>query len=257
MKLKNFYTYYFIVMIRTKYEVKRRTENVSVEAYAEFEDNITYTYSNYNEIYGYFSRYKFTDFWTDFWNEYNCKLKCHSKYYLQISSDTDCLFFGKFLVSTMDISERGGEPSLSVTQSFDEIGSPIEEINRILRDPMSFEKIKVCVAMEIKFFLSQSLDPLEYLRHRSVYAISEEIMGRPLTDYEREQLEDLGTDYDGIPKPVESPFTNDKCCICLTEKPEIVLVPCLHKSVCLQCEEKGKLTKCPTCRHTITKKIKI
>ena len=246
-------------MIRTKYEVKRRTENVSVEADAEFEDDITYTFSNYNEIYGYFSRYTFTDFWTDFWNEYNCKLRCHSKYYLQISSDTGCLFFGKFLVSTMDISERGEEPSLSAIQSFDERGSPIEEINRILRDPMSFEKVKVCVAMEIKFFLYQSLDPLEYLRHRSVYEISEEIMGRPLTDHERELIDER---YDeGIETafscPVETLFTNDKCCICLTEKPDIILVPCLHKTVCLQCEERGKLTKCPTCRLEITKKIKI
>ena len=251
-------------MIRKKYEVKRRTENVSVEAYAEFEDDITYTYSNYNEIYGFFSRYTFTDFWADFY-EYNCKLRCHSKYYLQISSDTGCLFFGKFLVSTMDISERGEEPSLSVTQSFDEIGSPIEEINRILRDPMSFEKVKVCVAMEIKFFLSQSLDPLEYLRHRSVYEISEEIMGRPLTEYEREQIGDLQyhpTDSDteepaAFSCPVETLFTTDKCCICLTEKPDIILFPCLHKTVCLQCEERGELTKCPTCRLKITKKIKI
>ena len=252
-------------MIRTKYEVKRRTENVSVEADAEFEDDITYTFSNYNEIYGYFSRYTFTDFWTDFWNEYNCKLRCHSKYYLQISSDTGCLFFGKFLVSTMDISERGEEPSLSAIQSFDERGSPIEEINRILRDPMSFEKVKVCVAMEIKFFLYQSLDPLEYLRHRSVYEISEEIMGRPLTEYEREQIDDLqyhsndsGTEEPAaFSCPVETLFTTDKCCICLTEKPDIILFPCLHKTVCLQCEERGKLTKCPTCRLKITKKIKI
>ena len=250
-------------MIRTKYEVKRRTENVSVEADAEFEDDITYTFSNYNEIYGYFSRYTFTDFWTDFWNEYNCKLRCHSKYYLQILSNTGCLFFGKFLVSTMDITERGEEPSLLAIPSFDERGSPIEEINRILRDPMSFEKVKVCVAMEIKFFLYQSLDPLEYLRHLSVYEISEQIMGRPLTDHEREQIDER---YDGgieteepaaFSCPVETLFTNDKCCICLTEKPDIILVPCLHKTVCLQCEEKGKLTKCPTCRLKITKKIKI
>ena len=246
-------------MIRTKYEVKRRTENVSVEADAEFEHEITYTFSNYNEIYGYFSRYTFTDFWIDFWNEYNCKLRCHSKYYLQILSDTGCLFFGEFLVSTMDITERGEEPSLSAIQSFDERGSPIEEINRILRDPMSFEKVKVCVAMEIKFFLYQSLDPLEYLRHRSVYEISEEIMGRPLTDHERELIDER---YDGgietaFSCPVETLFTNDKCCICLTEKPDIILIPCLHKTVCLQCEEKGKLTTCPTCRLKITKKIKI
>ena len=244
-------------MIRTKYEVKRRTENVSVEADAEFEHEITYTFSNYNEIYGYFSRYTFTDFWIDFWNEYNCKLRCHSKYYLQILSDTGCLFFGEFLVSTMDITERGEEPSLSAIQSFDERGSPIEEINRILRDPMSFEKVKVCVAMEIKFFLYQSLDPLEYLRHRSVYEISEEIMGRPLTEYEREQIDEKYDGGIGTEEPVETPFTTDECCICLTEKPDIILIPCLHKTVCLQCEEKGKLTTCPTCRLKITKKIKI
>ena len=246
-------------MIRTKYEVKRRTENVSVEADAEFEDDITYTFSNYNEIYGYFSRYKFTDFWNDFWNEYNCKLRCHSKYYLQILSDTGCLFFSQFLVSTMDITERGEEPTLLAIPSFDERGSHIEEINRILRDPMSFEKVKVCVAMEIKFFLYQSLDPLEYLRHLSVYDISEQIMGRPLTEYEREQIDER---YDeGIETafscPVETLFTNDKCCICLTEKPDIILIPCLHKTVCLQCEERGKLTKCPTCRLIINRKIKI
>ena len=244
-------------MIRTKYEVKRRTENVSVEADAEFEDDITYTFSNYNEIYGYFSRYTFTDFWTDFWNEYNCKLRCHSKYYLQILSNTGCLFFGKFLVSTMDITERGEEPSLLAIPSFDERGSPIEEINRILRDPMSFEKVKVCVAMEIKFFLYQSLDPLEYLRHRSVYEISEQIMGRPLTDHEREQIDERYDEGIGTEEPVETPFTTDKCCICLTEKPDIILFPCLHKTVCLQCEERGKLTKCPTCRLIINRKIKI
>ena len=226
-------------MIRTKYEVTRRNGDVSVEMDAEFEDEITYTFSNYNEIYGYFSRYKFTDFWNDFWDfwdEYNCKLRCHSKYYLQILSDTGCLFFGKFLVSTMDITERGEEPSLLAIPSFDERGSPIEEINRILRDPMSFDQVKVCVAMEIKFFLSQSLDQLEAINHLSVYEISEQIMGRPLTEYEREQIDER---YDeGIETEEPAPFTTDKCCICLTEKPDIILVPCLHKTVCLQCEKK-------------------
>ena len=253
-------------MIRTKYEQIRRNGDVSVEMDAEFEEDITYIFSNYNEIYNYFSRYKFTDFWNDFWDEYNCQLRCHSKYYIQILSDTSCLFFGKFLVSTMDITERGEEPSLLAIPSFDERGSPVEEINRILRDPMSFEQVKVCVAMEIKFFLSQSLDPLEAINDLSVYEISEQIMGRPLTDYEREQIDNLHDEGSAgeneeeptaFSRPVETPFTTDKCCICLTEKPDIILVPCLHKTVCLQCEEKGKLTTCPTCRLTIIRKIKI
>ena len=253
-------------MIRTKYEVIRRTENVSVEVDAEFEEDITYTFSNHNEIYNFFSRYKFTDFLEDFCDEYNCQLRCHSKYYLQILSETSCLFFGKFLVSTMDITVRGDEPSLLAIPSFDERGNPIQEINSILQDKLSYKQVKVCVAMEIKFFLFHSLDTLTAIDELSVYEIAEQHAGRPLTDYEREQLDYLHDEGSGseneeeptaFSRPVETPFVTDKCCICLTEKPDIIFVPCLHKSVCLQCEEKGKLTKCPTCRLMIFRKIKI
>ena len=245
-------------MIRTKYEIIRRNGNVSVEMDAEFEEDITYKFYNHNEIYNFFSRYKFTDFVDDFCDEYNCQLRCHSKYYLYILSETSCLFFGKFLVSTMDIVDRG-EPSFLAIPSFDDRGNPIQEINSILQNEL-YKQVKVCVAMEIKFLLFSSLDVL------TVYEIAEHHVGRDLTDYEREQLDYLhdegsGSENEEEPSafshPVETPFTTDKCCICLTEKPNIILVPCLHKSVCLQCEEKGKLTKCPTCRLTITKKIKI
>ena len=222
-------------MIQTKYELLRRNGNVSVEMDAEFEEDITYKFYNHNEIYNFFSRYKFTEFIDDFREAYNCQVRCHSKYYLYILSETSCLFFGKFLVSTMDIEDRN-EPSFLAIHSFDDRRNPIQEINSILQNEL-YKQVKVCVAMEIKFLLFSSLDAL------AVYD-----RARPLTDYEREHLEDLegdsdfNSDDDETPKPVKSPFVTDKCCICLTEKPEIVLVPCLHKSVCLQCEEKGKLT---------------
>ena len=198
-----------------------------------------------------------------FYNEYNCRLKCHSKYYLQILSDTGCLFFGKFLVSTMDITDRRESATLLAVSSFDSRGNPIQEINSILQGELSIKQVKVCIAMEIKFFISDSLDPLD--DELTAYERAEQHMGRPLTEYEREQIDDLQyhpNDSDteepaAFSCPVGTPFTTDKCCICLTEKPEIVLVPCLHKTVCLQCEEKGKLTKCPTCRRMIAKKIKI
>ena len=243
-------------MIRTKYEVTRRTEN-SVEVDAEFEKDITYAYSNHNEIYNYFSRYRFVDFWRDFWDEYNCRLKCSSKYYLEILSDTGCLFLGKFLVSTMDITVRGEEPSFLALPSFDSRGNPIQEINSILQDESIHKQIKVYIAMEIEYFLSYSLDPLNNL---SVYEISERIIGRPLTEHEREELDHLHDETEDLTVfscAVETPFTTDKCCICLTEEPNIISIPCLHKSVCFQCEEKGKLTKCPTCRLLINRKIKI
>ena len=244
-------------MIKTKYEVIR-TDDDSVEADAEFEEEITHTFSNYNEIYSYFSRYKFADFLPDFWDAYDCHVRCHSKYYIQILSSTSCLFFGKFLVSTMDITEVGEEPSLLAIPSFDERGNPIEEINRILQNPRLFEQVKVCIAMEIKFFLSRSLYEL------SVYELAEQRLGRNLTEHEREMIaerydEGIGDEEPAasFSCPVETPFTIDKCCICLTETPNIILFPCIHKTVCLQCEEKGKLSKCPTCRLTINRKIKI
>ena len=250
-------------MIRTKYELIRRNENVSVEMNAEFEEDITHKFYNHRDIYSFYSRYKFTDFIDDFREEYNCQVRCDSKNYLFIFSETGCLFFGKFLMSTLDIPNRE-EISFLALPSFDERGNPIHEINRILQNEL-YKQVKVCVAMDVRFFLFSSLDAL------TAYERAERHMGRDLTDYEREQLEDLeaeneaefdeGVDFnsddDETPKPVKSPFVTDKCCICLTEKPEIILVPCLHKSVCLQCEEKGKLKKCPTCRRVITKKIKI
>ena len=242
-------------MIRTKYELIRRNGNVSVEMDAEFEEDITHKFHNHNEIYNFFSRYKFTDFVDDFREAYNCQVRCHSKYYLYILSETSCLFFGKFLVSTMDIADRD-EPSFLAIPSFDDRGNPIQEINCILQHKL-YKQVKVCIAMEIKFLLFSSLDEL------TDYERAEQYMGRPLTEYEREQIDeryDEGIETEepaAFSCPVETPFTTDKCCICLTEKPEIVLVPCLHKTVCLQCEEKGKLTTCPTCRRKITKKIKM
>ena len=241
-------------MIRTKYEITGRNGNVCVEMGAEFEEDITHKFYNHSDIYNFFSRYKFNEFIDDFRNEYNCRVRCHCTYYLRISNGISDLYFGRFLFSTLEIVDRN-EPSFLAISSFDNRGNQRPQINSILQHEL-YTQVKVCVAMEISFLLFYSLDEL------TAYERAEQHMGRPLTDYEREQLEDLERDADfnsddETTKPVETPFTNDKCCICLTEKPEIVLVPCLHKSVCLQCEEKGKLTKCPTCRRMITKKIKI
>ena len=244
-------------MIRTKYELIRRNGNACVEMDAEFEEDITHKFYNHRDIYNFFSRYKFNEFIDDFRNEYNCRVRCHCTYYLRISNGISDLYFGRFLFSTLEIVDRN-EPSLLAISSFDDRGNQIPQINNILQHEL-YTQVKVCVAMEIRFLLFYNLDEL------TIYERSEQIMGRPLTDYEREQIDDLQyhpNDSDteephSFSCPVEASFTTDTCCICLTEKPEIVLVPCLHKSVCLKCEEKGKLTTCPTCRRKITKKIKI
>ena len=232
-------------MIRTKYTEVRRTDNVVVEKDAEFEEDITHKFYTRDDIYKEYSRYKFTEFIDEFRDEFNCQVKCHLKYYLDISNGRRGLFFGRFLVATLSIPDRG-EPSFLALPSFDDRGNTTPEINHILQFEI-YTKVKVCVAMELRFLLFASLDAL--------------------SEYEREQIEDQydeGDDDDegyqdnqASSQPVETPFITDACSICLTEKPDIIIIPCLHHSVCSQCEERGKLTKCPTCREIIIKKVKI
>ena len=231
-------------MIRTKYTQKRRNGDITVEKDAEFEEDITHKFYTQNDIYKEFSKYKFTEFIDEFRDEFNCQVRCHLKYYLDISNEGSCLYFGRFLVSTLDITDRGG-PSFLALPSFDDRGNPIREINHILQNEV-YTKVKVCVAMDLKFLLFCSLDAL--------------------SEYEQEQIEDLydeGDDDEGYEdnqassQPIETPFVTDNCSICLTEKPDIIIIPCLHQSVCSQCEERGKLTRCPTCREMINKKVKI
>ena len=47
--------------------------------------------------------------------------------------------------------------------------------------------------------------------------------------------------------------TDDICCICLTNKGSVILLPCYHKCLCNNCEnkQKDKLTNCPICRQDI------
>ena len=228
-------------MERTKYREISRS-GVIVNKEAEFEQIITHEFYTQKDIYIKFSNYKFTEHLDEFREEFNCQVKCHIKYYLDICNERRGLYFGRFLISTLSIPNRNQVDFLALPW-FDERGNPAAEVNHILQNEI-YTKVKVCAAMEITFLLFCSLDAL--------------------TEYEQEQLEDQydeGDDDEDDPNqpipPIEIPFVSDNCSICLTAKPDIIIIPCLHQSVCSQCEEAGKLTKCPTCREKINRKIKI
>ena len=230
-------------MERTKYIEKSRS-NYIVEKEAEFEKVITHEVYSLNDIYLKFKDYKFEEYLDEFREEFNCQSKCHITFYLIIKNQRRGLYFGRFLVSSLKIPNRNETEFIS-TPCYDDRGNPTEEVNDILQDEV-YDEVKVGVKMEIKFLLFCSLDAL--------------------SEYEAEQVEDLydeGDDDEGyqdnnLPTPpVETPFVSDNCSICLTAKPDIIIIPCLHQSVCFQCEEAGKLVKCPTCREEINRKIKI
>ena len=62
---------------------------------------------------------------------------------------------------------------------------------------------------------------------------------------------------DKAPIAVSKPFNSDKCVVCLLEKPELLFIKCLHRCVCLKCEETNPFHKCPSCRTDISIKVKI
>ena len=98
------------------------------------------------------------------------------------------------------------------------------------------DKMIVKAKMEIKFYKNRSLDILD-------------------------QYEDVESDneYSEADEPaiVERSFTSDNCSVCLSKKPNILNIPCLHLAICCSCEEEGNLLRCVVCRKRIVKKIKI
>ena len=56
---------------------------------------------------------------------------------------------------------------------------------------------------------------------------------------------------------ISKPFNSDQCVVCLTNKPELLFINCLHRCVCLKCEETNPFHKCPSCRTDISIKVKI
>ena len=217
-----------------EYIEKRRSDNI-VEKKASFECTITDKVNTLEDIYDKFKDYRFWEFLDNFREEFNCQLKSDIKNFLFISYQGKGIFYGVFLIASFSIPNRYDTDFLPVILQD-------ERINNTLKNEL-YDTITVEADMEIKFLLFCSLDAL--------------------SEYEAEQIEDLYDEGDDdednqlSPPIIEKPFILDTCSICLSEKSDILLVPCLHKTYCSQCEEKGKLIKCPTCRKIITQKVKI
>ena len=115
----------------------------------------------------------------------------------------------------------------------------IEEREKIVNDLLEYkfyDKVIVKAEMEIKFYKNSSLDILD--------------------QYQDEESEEEYNEYE-TPAIIESSFVYNNCSVCLSMKPDILNIPCLHLAICLSCEETGKLLRCVVCRKKIERKIKI
>ena len=211
-------------MIRESYELLTETpSSKEKEAIYTSEDLSDNTFMG---IINKYKNYRFEEHIEMLRDEFDCQSYSHISFYLEYKVNDFCQNIRLFC-ATMEIFNREEvDYFVNISDDIAEVREPI--IDDLLKNEYAKNHVKAKV--NTKFYLNRSLD-LE-------------------NQYETEEPTPFSL-------PVETPFTTDKCCICLTEKPDIILLPCLHKTVCLQCEEKGKLTKCPTCRIIIIRKIKI
>ena len=211
-------------MIRESYEllteVPYTKEKKAIYSSEDLDDN------TFMGIINKYKNYRFEEHIENLRNEFDCQSYSHISFYLEYKVNDFCQHINLFC-ATMEIFNREEiEYLVNISDETTEIREPI--VDDLLKNKYSKSHVKAIV--NTKFYLNTSLD-LE-----NQYEAEEPLM---------------------LSLPVQLPFVTDKCCICLTEKPDVILVPCLHKTVCLKCEEKGKLATCPTCRLMITRKIKI
>ena len=116
----------------------------------------------------------------------------------------------------------------------------VEEREKIVNDLLKYnlyDKVFVRAEMDIKFYKNRRLDILN--------------------QYQDEEFDEGYSDDESPPAIIESSFISDNCSVCLSMKPDILNIPCLHLSVCHKCEEIGKLLRCAVCRKKIERKVKI
>ena len=188
-----------------------------------------------------FKNYRFLEWLDDMRNEFNCQSYSHLISKIEFYHKNDytkeyCISSYILFSAELDIAN-----DYEIDYRISEISNFQETVNEALvnnyfNNPI-YSDVYVKAEVDTKFYLNRELN----MEDR----------------YEEEQLEDLYDEGDDIIPPIETPFILDNCSVCLTAKPDILLIPCLHKSYCSECEERGVIVKCPTCRKIITKKVKI
>ena len=139
-----------------------------------------------------------------------------------------------FILFTNNIQIRNREEvDYTTFESEDE-----EHREKIINDLIQKHHNKAFLELEmiIKYYKFLSLDRIDYDDE------SED-------DYESEEEY-----YDYLPT-LELPFLHDICSICLNNKPQILLLPCLHICHCIICDKQGLINRCPVCREKIERKI--
>ena len=184
-----------------------------------------------------YNSYRFEEHINNIRNEFNCQSYSHIIFSIEFIINENS---HKFLLfsAILQIPNRN-EIEYTSSTIYDETENQERIVNNLLKNNL-YDKVYIKAEMDIKFYIHRRLDIMNQYEE------------------ELEELFDEGYDDDDSPPViVESPFISDNCSICLSAIPNILNIPCLHLSVCSECEEVGKLLKCSVCRKKIERKVKI
>jgi hypothetical protein len=107
------------------------------------------------------------------------------------------------------------------------------------------------INVDLPVTTKKTLPSLDVLPRRDLQTLAKQhsIKGNLKTEELVRKLSDIITDN----KTTAATTGDDVCCICLTSKSSVILLPCNHKCLCNGCadNQEEKLTKCPICRQDI------
>ena len=226
------------MMIKVSQDILRDDE-FRIEIKSNFISNNLGDDLSFKAQYERFKDYKFDIYFNEIHGLYNHKSVSHALFYYTYKLDDENTNRNHFMYQTK-LTIFGDDDSITDfdtidSQSDDSINTIDTQINSYFN---SISNIKVMASIETTF-----------------YKI---ISGGFYTDYEDEDedYESENEEVDYLP-PLESPFFQDKCVVCLENKPHILILPCLHICHCITCDEEGLMNKCPMCREKIDRKIEI
>ena len=181
-----------------------------------------------------FNDYRFTEHIDFLRNEHECQSYSSILFTINFTTNGNERRFFLF-TAILEIPDRT-EIEYTTSTMYEDVEEREKIVNDLLKHKL-YDKVIVKAEMDIKFYKNRSLDILD--------------------QYQDEEFDEGYNDDESPPAIIESSFISDNCSVCLSMKPDILNIPCLHLAICRSCEETGKLLRCVVCRKKIERKIKI
>ena len=181
-----------------------------------------------------FNDYRFTEHIDFLRNDHECQSYSSILFTINFTTNGNERRFFLF-TAILEIPDRT-EIEYTTSTMYEDVEEREKIVNDLLKHKL-YDKVIVRAEMDIKFYKNRSLDILD--------------------QYQDEEFDEGYNDDESPPAIIESSFISDNCSVCLSMKPDILNIPCLHLAICYKCEEIGKLLRCVVCRKKIERKIKI